>query len=76
MLEASLLHRESRVPLSVIESWDEVMDLVSGAAHAAYRTLVDDPRLVEYFRSSPPVEERSSIRFHRRRAHVGLARSY
>jgi len=61
VLQASLLHRESRVPLSVIESWDEVMDLVSEAAHGAYRALVDDPRLVEYFRSSTPVEELAGL---------------
>jgi phosphoenolpyruvate carboxylase len=57
VFQASLLHRESRVPQSVIEDWDEVMDLVSTAAHAAYRGLVDDPRLVDYFRSATPVEE-------------------
>ncbi len=61
VLQASLLHRESRVPLSVIESWDEVMDLVSGAAHQAYRGLVDDPRLVAYFRASTPVEELAGL---------------
>ncbi len=57
VLQASLLHQESRVPHSVIEDWDEVMDVVSEAAHTSYRRLVDDPRLVEYFRASTPVEE-------------------
>ncbi|MGI9034090.1 MAG: phosphoenolpyruvate carboxylase [Acidimicrobiales bacterium] len=61
VLEASLLHRESRVPHSVIESWDVVMDVVSGAAHSAYRHLIDDPRLVAYFRSSTPVDELASL---------------
>jgi phosphoenolpyruvate carboxylase len=57
VIQASLLHRESRVPHEVIDRWDVVMDVVSAAAHAAYRRLVDDPRLVDYFRSATPVEE-------------------
>ena len=61
VLEASLLHRESRVPHRVIEDWDEVMDVVSRGAHAAYRELVCDPRLVDYFRSSTPVEELAAL---------------
>jgi len=61
VIEASLLHRQSRVPLSVIEGWDEVMNVVSRAAQAAYRRLVDDPRLVDYFRTSTPVEELAGL---------------
>jgi phosphoenolpyruvate carboxylase len=61
VIEASLLHRQSRVPLSVIEGWDTVMDIVSRAAHGAYRELVEDPRLVEYFRTSTPVEELAAL---------------
>jgi phosphoenolpyruvate carboxylase len=49
------------VPHSVIEDWDEVMDVVSKAAHASYRTLIDDPRLIDYFRSSTPVEELTEL---------------
>ena len=60
-LQASLLHRESRVPLEVIDGWDEVMEIVSREAHAAYRRLVDDPRLVEYFRASTPIEELGAL---------------
>ena len=61
VIKASLLHRESRVPLSVIAEWDEVMDVVSGAAHRSYRTLIDDRRLVDYFRASTPVEELTAL---------------
>ena len=61
VIKASLLHRESRVPQSVIEEWDEVMDVVSRGAHASYRKLIDDPRLVEYFRASTPVEELTAL---------------
>ncbi|HVL06687.1 MAG TPA: phosphoenolpyruvate carboxylase, partial [Acidimicrobiales bacterium] len=61
VLKASLMHRESRVPLSVIADWDEVMDALSNAAHAAYRRLIDDPRLFDYFRASTPVEELTDL---------------
>ncbi|MFN2507052.1 MAG: phosphoenolpyruvate carboxylase [Acidimicrobiales bacterium] len=61
VIQASLLHRESRVPHSVIESWDQVMDVVSEAAYEAYRGLVGDPRLVDYFRSSTPLEELAAL---------------
>ncbi len=60
-LEASLLHRESRVPLEVIDQWDEVMDVVSEAAHDAYCGLIDDPGIEAYFRSSTPVDELSQL---------------
>ncbi|MGI8809425.1 MAG: phosphoenolpyruvate carboxylase [Acidimicrobiales bacterium] len=61
VIKASLLHRESRVPESVIDDWDEVMDVVSKAAHYSYRSLIDDPRLIDYFRSSTPVEELTEL---------------
>ncbi len=61
VIKASLMHRESRVPESVIDDWDEVMDVVSEAAHASYRDLIDDPRLVDYFRASTPVEELTAL---------------
>jgi phosphoenolpyruvate carboxylase len=55
-VRASLLHRRSRHPDDVLERWYAVMDRVSDAAYAAYRDLVDDPRLVEYFLGSTPVD--------------------
>jgi phosphoenolpyruvate carboxylase len=56
-LEASLLHRSSRQPDHVLAAWDEVMDVMSGAAYRKYRSLIDTPGLVEYFLTSTPVEE-------------------
>ena len=75
VLKASLMHRESRVPLTVIADWDEVMDVVSKAAHAAYRRLIDDPRLVEYYRSSTPVEELTDLNIGSRPIRRGGGRS-
>ncbi len=56
-LEASLLHRTSRQPQSVLDEWDACMDVISAAAFTAYRALVDSPGLVPYFLTSTPVEE-------------------
>ncbi len=60
-LEASALHTTARNPPDVLQRWAEVMDSMSEAAFAAYRRLLDDPGLVEYFRSSTPVEELASL---------------
>jgi len=57
VLEASVLHRESRVPLDVLDGWDVTMDVVSDGAYAAYRSLVERPGLMEYFLTATPVEE-------------------
>jgi phosphoenolpyruvate carboxylase len=61
LLEASLLHRESRLPEAVLAQWDEVLDSVSAASFVAYRRFVDDPDLVAYFLSSTPVEELAGL---------------
>ena len=57
VLEASLLHRESRVPPRVLGRWDAVMNEVSEGAFHAYREFVESPGLMEYFRSATPVDE-------------------
>lgn len=56
-LEASLLHRSSRQPDSVLDDWDNIMDTVSDAAYTKYRSLIETPGLVDYFLTSTPVEE-------------------
>lgn len=61
VLEATVLHRESRVPLEVIAGWDAGMNVVSEAAFTAYRDLVEQPGLVEYFLAATPVEELSAL---------------
>ncbi|HET9257690.1 MAG TPA: phosphoenolpyruvate carboxylase, partial [Pseudonocardiaceae bacterium] len=59
VLEATLLHQTSRVPADVLARWDETMDVVSSAAHAAYREFVSLPGLSEFFSTATPVEELS-----------------
>lgn len=57
MLEHALMHTESRIGDEARSRWSDVMELVSGAAFASYRELVEAPSLVAYFTASTPVEE-------------------
>lgn len=59
VLEATLLHQTSRVPPEVLAQWDEAMDVVSTAAHIAYRDFVGLPGLSEFFSAATPVNELS-----------------
>jgi phosphoenolpyruvate carboxylase len=61
VLEASLLHRESRQEKKVLDRWTAAMEAFSQAAYAAYRRLVEHPDLVTYFLASTPVEELSAM---------------
>ncbi len=61
VLEASLLHRESRVPAGVLEHWDAVMQEVSDGAFGAYRRFVETPGLLEYFKAATPAEELGNL---------------
>jgi phosphoenolpyruvate carboxylase len=56
VLQATLLHTAPRQPAGALARWDEVMTIVSDAAHVAYRSLVDDPDLPAYFWASTPTE--------------------
>jgi phosphoenolpyruvate carboxylase len=55
-LEATVLHRKSRTSPETLRRWDDVMDLLSDAAHVRYRGLVEHPDLAAYFVASTPVE--------------------
>jgi phosphoenolpyruvate carboxylase len=56
VIEASLLHRTPRQDPDQLDQWYEAMDVMSEAAFAAYRELIEDPGLVDYFLSATPVE--------------------
>ena len=55
-LTATVLHRVPRLTAGALSRWDPVMDLVSGEAQRAYRSLTDDPKLAVYFAQSTPVD--------------------
>ena len=56
VIEASLLHRTPRPDPEQLAQWYKAMDVMSDAAFGAYRELIEDPGLVEYFLNSTPVE--------------------
>jgi phosphoenolpyruvate carboxylase len=61
VLEAATMHRTSRQPADRVARWDECMTLVSDAAYAAYRELIDSPDLAAYFLASTPVEHLGAL---------------
>jgi phosphoenolpyruvate carboxylase len=56
-LDATLLHTASRLDPPTLVRFDEAMDCVSEAARRAYRALVDDPGLPDFFAAATPVDE-------------------
>src|SRR2546429_8528076 len=56
VLEHSLKSEREQALVPTAE-FDDAMEALSGAAHAAYRRLVEHPRLVDYFQAASPVEE-------------------
>jgi phosphoenolpyruvate carboxylase len=61
VVEASILHRTSRQPASVLSAWDDTMQAVADAAGGAYRALVEDPALMPFFLAATPVEELGNL---------------
>jgi phosphoenolpyruvate carboxylase len=56
-IESSLLHTTATIDPERLGRYDDVMDIVSTAAHARYRELLDHPTIVDYFLAATPVEE-------------------
>ena len=71
VVEATVLHRTSRLDFEVLARWDATMDAVSAAAGDAYRALLDRAGFPEYFRASTPVEELSELNIGSRPARRG-----
>ncbi|MDQ6874118.1 MAG: phosphoenolpyruvate carboxylase [Actinomycetota bacterium] len=69
VLEATLLHTTPRQPLEQIAGWDAGMQVVSDAAHTAYRELIDNPDLAPYFWACTPVEQLAALNIGSRPAH-------
>src|SRR5213080_3591525 len=61
LLAASVLEHsiksERESALVPTAEFDEAMDALSGAAHAAYRRLLGHPQFVNYFQAASPLEE-------------------
>jgi phosphoenolpyruvate carboxylase len=55
-LESTALHRRPRQLPEKLAAWSEAMDMVSDAAFARYRSLLDNPDLPAYYFASTPVE--------------------
>jgi phosphoenolpyruvate carboxylase len=60
-LEATILNRAPRQSEAELQQWNSCMDLVSDAAFAEYRKLIDHPDLPAYFYASTPVEQLGNL---------------
>ncbi len=63
VVESTILHKRPRSSDEQVVRWSEAMELVSTAAFARYRALVDDPDLPAYFFASTPVELLAQLHF-------------
>jgi phosphoenolpyruvate carboxylase len=61
VIESSLLHSSSPGSTTTSERWHEVMEAVSCVAERAYRGLLGNVGLAEYFMSSTPVAELNDL---------------
>ena len=62
VMQGSALHRKPRTSSEDLERFGTVMESLSDASFARYRTLIDDPDLPEYFVASTPVEQLGDLK--------------
>lgn len=60
-LEATVLNRSARQSSSDLLAWNSAMDSISSNAFIAYRQLVEDPDLPDYFYQATPVEQLGNL---------------
>jgi phosphoenolpyruvate carboxylase len=63
VIESTMLHKRPRSSDEEVMRWSDAMQVVSDAAAARYRELVDDPELPAYYFASTPVELLSELHF-------------
>jgi phosphoenolpyruvate carboxylase len=63
VVESTILHKRPRSSDADVMRWSAAMELVSDAAFARYRELVDHPDLPAYYFASTPVELLSQLHF-------------
>ncbi len=61
VLEATVAKQTSRYDPDRLALWSEIMESMSKAAFASYRSFVEDPSLPTYFQTSTPVEELGAL---------------
>ncbi|WP_130014612.1 phosphoenolpyruvate carboxylase [Serinicoccus sediminis] len=61
VLRASALHRDPRTTAEERTRYGAVMDIASDAAFAAYRRLIDDEDLPDYFVAATPVDQLGAL---------------
>ncbi len=61
LVEASLARLTPDHAIKDVQRWHKLMDVMSSASYEAYRNLVENPSMAEYFTTSTPVEELSLL---------------
>ncbi len=56
LLHAVLCSTGKRPQFDNLDRWSAIMDELSELAHRKYRSLVDDPKFIDYFHSATPIE--------------------